>query len=263
MLIVKVPAINGLGKTRGCENAPARILAELQEVFTNEQGIEVKIEEKQVKEIAVNLENIEETNKNILKQGKKIFSSNEFAVFLGGDHSISYPLFKAFSETNANAGIIIFDAHADCMHNLDLPTHEDWLRTTIENGFKAENVILVGLRNLHTIEREFMQKNKIKCFMQKELENLQDTCDAIMETARKFDALYLSIDIDAVDPAFAPATGYLEPAGLSSRDIIYFVQRLIMLKNLKAADIVEVNPSKDINNITSRLAAKIISELAK
>jgi agmatinase len=263
MLIVKVPAINGLGKTKGCENAPVRILAELQEIYTNERGTEIKINKQQVKEIAVNLENIEETTKNILNQAKKIFSSNEFAVFLGGDHSITYPLLKAFSETHANAGIIIFDAHADCVNRIKEPTHEDWLRTTIENGFKAGNVILVGLRNLHTIEREFMQKNKIKCFMQKELENLQDTCDAIMETARKFDALYLSIDIDAVDPAFAPATGYLEPAGLSSREIIYFMQRLSMLKNLKAADIVEVNPSKGINNITSRLAAKIISELAK
>lgn len=262
MLIVKVPAINGLGKTNGCEKAPEKIISELNEIYTNEQGIEIKINKNQIKEILVNPEDVEETNKNIYKEAKKIFTLNDFPIFIGGDHSITYPLLKSFIETFGNVGMIIFDAHADCMHNFHPPTHEDWLRTLIENGFKVENIILVGLRNIHNIEREFLQKNKLNCFMQKQLfENLQDSCDAIMEIARKFGALYLSIDIDAVDPAFAPATGYAEPAGLSSREIIYMIQRIKMLKNLKAADIVEVNPKKDINNITSRLAAKIISEL--
>ncbi len=264
MLIVKIPAINGLGKTNGCETAPEKIISELQEIYTNEQGIEIKIEKEHIKEIIVDAENVEETSKNISEEAGKIFKLNDFPIFIGGDHSISYPLVKSFAQTckNKNVGMIIFDAHADCMHNFHPPTHEDWLRTLVEDGFQAENIILVGLRNIHPIEREFMQKNKIRCFMQNKLfENVQDLCDAIMEIARKFDALYLSIDIDAIDPAFAPATGYAEPAGLSSREIICMLQRIKMLKNLKAADIVEVNPEKDINNITSRLAAKIISEL--
>lgn len=262
MLIVKVPAINGLSKTNGCENAPEKIISELQEIYTNEQGKEIKINKNQIKGISANPEDVEETSKAISKRAKKFFTLNDFPIFIGGDHSITYPLFKPFTETFKNAGMIIFDAHADCMHNFHPPTHEDWLRTLVENGFKAGNIILAGLRNIHNIEKEFLKKNKLNCFMQKQLfENLQDSCDAIMEIARKFDALYLSIDIDAVDPAFAPATGYAEPAGLSSREIVYMIQRIKMLKNLKAADIVEVNPEKDVNNITSRLAAKIISEL--
>lgn len=264
MLIVKVPAINGLGRTKGCEKAAEKVISELHEIYTNEQGSEIKLTKNQVKEISVNPENLEETNKNIFEQAKTFFKDNEFTVFIGGDHSISYPLFAAFSETHANTGIIIFDAHADCMHNLDLPTHEDWLRTIVEKGLNPENVVLVGLRNLHPIERKFLQKNKVRCFMPKEIsQDLEDACDAVMEIARKFSALYLSIDIDSVDPAFAPATGYPEPAGLSGRDIIYFIQRLILLKNLKAADLVEINPVKDINNATSRLGAKIISEMIR
>lgn len=261
MLVVKVPAINGLGKTNGCEKAPEKIISELKEIYTNEQGKEIRIEKRQIKEISVDLQNLDETYKNIFKQSGEIFRKKHSAVFLGGDHSISYPLCKAFSEIFENAGILILDGHADCMHNFFPPTHEDWLRTLIEQGFKAENVILLGLRNLYSIERSFLQKNKIKCFLQKDIENLQDVCDTIMEMARKFNALYLSIDIDIVDPAFAPATGYLEPAGLSSRELIYLIQRLKLLKNLKAADIVEINPTKDFNSITSRLGAKIISEL--
>lgn len=262
MLIVKVPAINGLGKTKGCEKAPEKVISELHEIYTNERGSEIKIAKNQVKEISVNPENLEETNKNILGQSRKFFDNNGLIVFIGGDHSVSYSLFTAFSQTYKNAGIIIFDAHADCMHNLDLPTHEDWLRTIIEKGFNPDNVILVGLRNLHPTEREFLQKNNVKCLMQKDIsQDLEDACDTIMETARKFDALYISIDIDSIDPAFAPATGYTEPAGLTGRDIICLIQRLSLLKNLKAVDLVEINPLKDVNNITSRIGAKIISEL--
>ena len=87
-------------------------------------------------------------------------------------------------------------------------------------------------------------------------------CDAIMAAAKDFGALYLSIDIDSVDAAFAPGTGYPEPGGLTSRELLYFIQRIKLLKNLKASDIVEVNPEKDVNGITSKLAAKIVVELA-
>jgi len=73
--------------------------------------------------------------------------------------------------------------------------------------------------------------------------------------------LYVSIDIDVLDPAFAPGTGYREPGGLSSRDFIYLVQRINKIKNLKAVDIVEINPDKDIKNQTVKLGAKILSEL--
>ena len=82
----------------------------------------------------------------------------------------------------------------------------------------------------------------------------------VMEKARKFENLYISLDIDSVDPAFAPGTGCIEPGGLASRELIYFIQRLKLLKNLRMMDIVEVNPKIDVNNMTSKLAAKVIGE---
>ena len=92
-------------------------------------------------------------------------------------------------------------------------------------------------------------------------ENLEASCDRIMEETRKFDCLYLSLDIDIIDPAFAPGTGYLEPGGLTSRQFIYLIQRISLLNNLKVIDLVEVNPEKDLNGITVKLASKIIAEL--
>lgn len=264
MQIVKIPMVNSLGKTKGCEQAPNRIISELSDIYSNEKGKVVEVKEENIHELRIDPANLEDSNKEIHKESKKILSKKKFCVFLGGDHSISYPLIRAFSETFENSGLVVFDAHADCMHDFSPPTHEDWLRTAAEHNIKAENILLVGLRNIHPIEAKFLAEKKIRHFMQKDISNNpENICDTIMETARKFNSLYLSIDIDVVDPAFAPAVAYPEPGGFSSREILSFVRRLGMLKNLKAADIAEVNPTKDLNNITSKLAAKIISELVR
>lgn len=92
-------------------------------------------------------------------------------------------------------------------------------------------------------------------------ENIESSCDKIMEEIRKFDSVYVSIDIDAIDPAFAPGTGYIEPGGFTSRQFLYFIQRLKLLNNIKAFDLVEINPEKDLKGITVKLSAKIIGEL--
>ena len=81
-----------------------------------------------------------------------------------------------------------------------------------------------------------------------------------MEMCNKFKRLYLSLDIDVVDPAFAPGVGYLESGGLTSNEILYFVRRLKLLKNLKRFDLVEVIPEKDKNNMTVNLAVRILKE---
>ena len=92
------------------------------------------------------------------------------------------------------------------------------------------------------------------------IEDLQDTCEIIMEFSNNKE-LYVSIDIDVIDPGFAPATGYKEPGGLTSRQFIYLIQRINKIKNLRAIDIVEINPEKDIDGMTVKLGAKILGEL--
>jgi len=82
-----------------------------------------------------------------------------------------------------------------------------------------------------------------------------------MERARNSSGFYISIDIDSVDPAFAPGTGYIEPGGLSSRELIYFIKRLSLLNNFRGGDIVEINPDLDNRNMTVKLGAKILSEM--
>ncbi|MBN2422892.1 arginase family protein [Candidatus Woesearchaeota archaeon] len=260
MLIIKIPSNSGaLKKKHGIELAPDLIVKKLKDYYLSESNLLPIFD---IEEVKVNNENIEETNKSIYK---KIFSLDRPALIIGGDHSLTYAAFKAFSRNYKNPGLIVFDAHPDCENNFSPPTHEDYLRVLLEEThLKKENVILIGTRNMHSNELEFIKKNKLKIYPMKEFscDGCLEVSDAIMSVARRFDALYISIDIDVVDPAFAPGTGYTEPGGFTSRELVYLLQRIKLLKNIKLADIVEVNPKKDINDLTVSLAAKIAVEMS-
>ncbi len=267
MQIIKVPGINGLGKTNGCERAGNAILEALKEIYSNEQGKPIDIKLLDLEEIHLDNNNLELTNKLIYKNSLESLNKDK-VIFLGGDHSISFSTIRAFlKHSNANNKepcLIVFDAHPDCMKPVDknFPTHEEWLRGLIDYGFPAENVMLVGLRNSDVEEIKYMKEKEVKRMdINNLLLNIEDACDSIMEFSNKKE-LYLSIDIDVVDPIFAPATGYKEPGGLTSRELIYLIQRLNKVKNLKAIDIVEINPEKDKNhdNMTLKLGVKILCE---
>ncbi|MEK6840863.1 MAG: arginase family protein [Nanoarchaeota archaeon] len=268
MLIVKVPGINGLGKTKGCEKAGNAVLESLKEIFSNEQGKPIDVRLLDLEEIHLDNSDLERANHLIYKNALEIFEIQPKTIFLGGDHSVSYSLGKAFFDycraSGKNPCLIVFDAHPDCMpavpEDSKTPTHEEWLRSLVKYGFPAENILLVGIRNSDPSETEFLSKNRIRVIgMNQLMEDIADTCDTIMEFSNQKE-LYLSLDIDVVDPAFAPATGYLEPGGLTSRQFLYLIQRLNRVKSLKAIDIVEINSEKTGAETTVKLGSKILSE---
>ena len=267
MYIVKVPGINGLGKTAGCRDAGNAVIERLRDIYSSESGKEIKKEGLQFEEIHVDNSNVDDASKLIYKNGFDSFEGEAFSVFLGGDHSVSYSLGRAFLDHCENRGaepcLVVFDAHPDCMEPIDkeAPTHEEWLRGLIEKGFPAKNILLVGVRNSWKSESEFLKFSGIRTVsINQILLNIEDTCDVIMEFASGKE-LYVSVDIDVVDPAFAPATHYCEPGGLTSRQLVYLVQRLRKVKGLRAFDIVEINSEKDDSGITTKLGAKILAEL--
>ena len=265
MYIVKIPGINGLGKTKGCEGAGNAILKSIKNIHSNEAGVSIDAGLFDLEEIHLDNGNVELSNKLIYKNSFEVFEEQPKAIFLGGDHSISYSTTRAFFDycqsNEKEPCLIIFDAHADCMKPMKEPTHEEWLRKLIEDGFPTKNILLVGVRNMWKDEITFIKEKGIKVIsMNQLLKDLEDTCDVIMEFSNNKE-LYVSIDIDVLDPSFAPATGYSEPGGLSSRDFIYIIQRINKIKNLKAVDIVEINPKKDLDGRTVKLGAKILSEL--
>ena len=240
------------------------MISSLKNIYSNEQGKQIDVKKLDLEEIHLDNSNLELSNKLIYKNAFESYGIKDRIIFLGGDHSISYSLTRAFFDYCQNNGkepcLIVFDAHPDCMPPMKNPTHEEWLRKLIEDGFPIENILLIGIRNSDIEEIKFLNEKKMKIISVNQIQgNLQDIADAITEFANRKE-LYVSIDIDAVDPAFAPSTGYLEPGGLTSREMIYLVQRLNKVRTLKAVDIVEINSEKDKDNLTIKLGAKILSE---
>jgi agmatinase len=251
MKFVSVPMINGLNKTKGCEFAPEEVSKKLNKDF-------LKVE--------FNNDLLDEAADKIYEFAFKIFNKEKKVGFIGGDHSVSYPLTRAFFDYCDNSGkescLIVFDAHPDCMEPVDskFPTHEEWLRGLINDGFPTKNILLVGNRNSDKIEDTFLKKHQIrKIGMKNFLEDLNNSIESIMEFSNGKE-LYISIDIDFIDPAFAPGTGCPESGGLSSNEFLYLIERMSKMKNLKAIDLVEINPKKDLNSLTVKLGADILSK---
>ena len=262
MKIIKIPSSQGgLGKADGSELAPDKVISQTKELFMSEDGVLPVFDIDSVKIVD---SNIEETNNNIYTKALSVLKDNVRPLFLGGDHSITFPLVKAFSSVySSNPGIVIFDAHPDAENDF-VATHEDLLCALVnQDVIKKENIILVGVRNWDKKEIDFIKKNNIKYFSMKEIakEGIHEVSESVMIVAKGFSDFYVSIDIDVLDPAFAPGTGYMEPGGLSTRELLFFLHRLKRLKNLRAFDLVEINPLKDVNDITSKVGAKLLVEL--
>ncbi len=172
---------------------------------------------------------------------------------IGGDHSVTYPILRAMRDAHGPVNILHIDAHTDLYDAFDGDrfSHASPFARAIEDGCVNE-LIQVGLRSIGPEQRAFGENHGVIMLG-------ADEQDAI-PFDRLVDPLYVSIDLDGLDPAFAPGVSHPEPGGLSSREV------LAILKKLPAspagADIVEYNPERDLNQLTAHLAARLIKELA-
>ncbi|RMF05227.1 arginase family protein [Candidatus Woesearchaeota archaeon] len=252
-----------LGKSVGTEMAPDEIMRVLSARFLNESGLGVQTQEAVIDMDPANLEASHEA----IFEAVKGHSFRDPLFLLGGDHSVTYPSFRAFQERFPGSGLIVFDAHPDLQENFKPPSHEDYLRVLIEEGILApERAVLVGVRSFSSQEKEFAESKKRQGMTVLDMKTLAsdglwDACDLIMEKARSWPRAYISIDVDVVDPSMAPGVAYPEPAGLTSRELLTVLHRLLKLPNIAAFDIVEAVPSKDVAGLTVSLAAKILHEL--
>lgn len=238
MKIVKVPSSDGnLDKNLGCEKAP-------DEIVKNLEGVKVS-------EVKVIKGNLDETGKNLEKA--------KGDIFIGGDHSITYYSFKGFAKEKKNPGLLILDAHLDSDYYTKTVTHEDFVRKLVDEGIlKKENVIWVGVRKVFSVEKEFTKGMPVfKADYTKN--NLRKVCRKVLEICKGFSDTYLSIDIDVLDPRYAPGTGYQEPNGLDMGELKFFLKKVLFLHNLGRIDLVEVNPDKDEDGKTIKSAVSIIN----
>jgi len=237
MKLTAIPFSAGsLGMNVECDLAPAAIL----------EGLNHAVAE-------VDNSNFDKTN--------KIIENLESDISIGGDHSTTYGLFKNFSKKNENAGLIIFDAHCDCVDNFSPPTHEDFNKVLIEEGYlKSENLMFIGLRRVDSIEQDYLDEKGIKYILMEDIKDNATLINEIKKFTSKLDNIYLSLDIDVLDPSEAPGTGYLEDNGMSLSDFKYILGEIIDEK-IKQVDIVEVNPVKDVDGLTVRAAREVLDLL--
>lgn len=270
MFVVKVPGVDGLGKTDGCEKAGNAILKALYDIKTNEQGKKIDVKSLDLEEIHLDNSNLEFTNQLIYENSKEMFETKEKTIFLGGDHSVSYSLVKSFldycAENKQLPFLVVFDSHADCMESLEkqkrkFPSHREWLRRIVELGFPSQNILIVGAHAFQENEFEFLKQKNIQVIsINNFVEDIQEMGDIITEFSRGKN-LYVSLDLDVLDCVFAPGTSYPESGGFSSRNFLYLIQRVNKIKNLRAIDLVNLNLKTDEKEQTVKLAAKILSEL--
>jgi len=256
MKLVKIPfEKGGLNKTKGVKDAPDKIVSLLENQFSNEDGFEPCFD---ISEISLNPINLNASHLQIEDFISKI---NQKFIALGGDHSLTYSIIKGLAKTHQNFKLIVLDAHPDLMEDFIPPTHESYLRALLDQDIiLPEDIIILGIRNWDQQEISFLKEKNISFFTMKDI--FKQGIPQILEKLSFGKPIYLSIDIDVVDPVEAIGTGYSDHGGLSSRELIHLIQELKKTNHLLAADLVEVNPSKDINDLTSSLAAKLIMELS-
>ena len=195
------------------------------------------------------LDMVEKITNELRKENKPI-------IVLGGEHLLTLGSYMSFPK---QTGYVVFDAHYDLRDeyaNTKL-SHAAYLRRIVEKR-GADNIIHVGARSFVKEELEFLTKNKINSISDKEI-RLGNAARLLKDAVSSFDELYVSIDLDVVDPAFAPGVGNPEAVGITSRELY---DMIISLEDKKiiGTDVVELNPSFD-NGSTASLAAKMISTI--
>ena len=186
-------------------------------------------------------------------------------VFLGGDHSVTLPLLRAASALHGPLALVHFDAHCDTWrdHFGEPSGHGTWTYEALQEGLvSAQHTVQIGLRSSgERSARDYVQDQGGLIFNARSLRGLDGGALApvIAQIRERLGQrpCYLTLDIDCLDPAFAPGTGTPEPGGMSSSQVLTLLEELSTL-NLIGMDCVEVAPAYDHAELTSSAAASFV-----
>jgi agmatinase len=219
---------------------------------------------------------IERGHAMIYRKVREVAATGAIPIILGGDHSITWPAATAVAELRrpGSIGIVHFDAHADTANDSHgvLASHGTPMRRLIESGaVKGKNFVQVGLRGYWPpVETfEWMEQQGLRWHFMREIEERGAEAviaQAIEEALDGPDFIYLSLDIDVIDPGMAPGTGTPEPGGMLTREVLRAIRQIVGAVDLAGMDIVEVAPPYDHAETTAmaanRAALEAISALA-
>lgn len=187
--------------------------------------------------------------KTILKELNEV----DKIISLGGDHSVSFPLIEAYTEVYPDLHVLHLDAHADLYDDFENNpySHASPFARLMEKNILG-SLTQVGIRTLNTHQQEQADKFGVNVIEMKDF-----NFDFISQLKGP---LYISLDLDVLDPAFAPGISHHEPGGMSTRQLISIIQKIKV--PVVGADIVELNPTRDINDTTAMVVYKLFKEIA-
>ena len=207
--------------------------------------------------------------KDIEARFAEIAAAGALPVSIGGDHSITLPILRALAAHHGagDFSVIHFDTHADT-GEIDgpLPDHGQPFSRAVEEGvLLGGNIVQIGLRGCWPFPEDFdrMRDQGFRWHTMGEIDDrgLKAVLDdAIAHARKRAPRTYLTVDVDSMDPAFAPGTGTPEPGGLSSRELLAAVRRIACEVELCGVDLVEVSPPYDVAGITALVGQRVIQE---
>ena len=206
------------------------------------------------------------------KKVTEALEADAIPIVLGGDHSVTWPSATAVAKKYGygNVGMVHFDAHADTRESSYgdvLIGHGSPMRRLIESGaIPGKNFVQIGLRGPWPppVDQKWMKDQGMRWHLMAEIE--KKGFDSVLEMAISEaldgpDKLYISVDVDVMDPAFAPGTGTPEPGGISSLELLRAIREIVLSKGMVAMDVVEVAPVYDQpGDITAQAAHRCVYE---
>ncbi|MGD8700923.1 MAG: agmatinase [Desulfosarcina sp.] len=254
--VIGVPWDEKSSFMRGCADAPNKIWESFTCRSANtcaENGLELGNDERFGFKGNMALSSGNAVMDEIEAQAADVVGKGILPLFLGGDHAITYPLVKGLSRHHDDLNILHFDAHPDLYDSLDghKHLHGSPFARIMEQGL-VKRLVSVGIRTMNPHQGKQARRFGVE---------VVDMADFDPFIAIAFEGpVYLSLDLDVLDPAFAPGISHHEPGGLSTRELIRVIQTF--KGQLIGADIVEYNPYRDIQNVTAMVAAKLMKEIA-
>ena len=181
----------------------------------------------------------------LIEQGKR-------PVSLGGDHSITYPVVKAFARRYPELTIFHFDAHPDLYDEFERNrlSHACPFARIMESGL-AKRLVQVGIRTINRHQREQAQRFGVEVIEMRSL--------GALDRLKAVGPVYITFDMDVLDPAFAPGVSHREPGGMSVREAIAHLHAIE--GEIVGADLVEYNPVQDVGGVTATVAGKVLKEI--
>ena len=180
-------------------------------------------------------------------------SKSETPLFLGGDHAVTFPIIAALAAKNGPVSILHFDAHPDLYADFEgnPRSHASPFARILEGGH-AKRLVQVGIRTLTRHCREQAEKYGVEILPMPSFD--------ISQVPVLNGPLYISVDLDGIDPSEAPGVSHPEPGGLRLREVLAAIHK--QTAPIVGADIVELNPARDVGGVTAIVAAKLVRELA-